>query len=103
MRKCLIKPFLNLPKSCQFNKIVLLRGWLHNAQFLILFQVAVVVDMEEEVVAEEEVEEAGVEVEEVVVVVEDVVTEEEVQVGVVVVEEVATTGKIRKIYAFFFF
>ena len=43
------------------------------------------------------------EVEEVVVVVEDVVTEEEVQVGVVVVEEVATTGKIRKIYAFFFF
>lgn len=99
-----MKPFLNLPKSCQFNKIVLLRGWLHNTQFLILFQVAVVVDMEEEVVAEEEVvEEAGVEVEEVVVVVEDVVIEEEVQVGVVVVEEVATTGKIRKIYAFFFF
>lgn len=76
---------------------------MHNTQFLILFQVAVVVDMEEEVVAEEEVEVAGVEVEEVVVVVEDVVTEEEGQVGVVVVEEVATTGKIRKIYAFFFF
>lgn len=62
-----------------------------------------VVDMEEEVVAEEEeVEEAGVEVEEVVDVVEDVVTEEEDQVVAVVVDEVATTGKI-KIYAFFFF
>ena len=61
-----------------------------------------VVDMEVEVVAEEEVEEAGVEVEEVVDVVEDVVTEEEDQVDVVVVDEVATTGKILKIHAFFF-
>lgn len=59
--------------------------------------------MEEEVVAEEEVEEAGVEVEEVVVVVEDVVTEEEGPVGVVVVDEVATTGKILKLHAFFLF
>ena len=57
--------------------------------------------MEEEVVAEEEVEEAGVEVEEVVAVVEDVATEEEDQVGVVVVDEVATTGKILRIHAFF--
>lgn len=57
--------------------------------------------MEEEVVAEEEVEEAGVEVEEVVAAVEDVATEEEGQVGVVVVDEVATTGKIFIIDAFF--
>ena len=49
--------------------------------------------MEEEVVAEEEAEEAGVEVEEVAVVA-DVVTEEEVEVGVVEVGEAATTGTI---------
>ena len=63
-----------------------------------------VVDMEEEVVVEEEeVEEAGVEVEEVVDVGADVVTEEEDQVVAVVVDEVATTGNILKIRAFFFF
>ena len=55
-----------------------------------------VVDMEEEVVAEEEVEEAGVEVEEVVGVAEDAATEEEGRVGVV--DEVATTGKILSFY-----